>query len=323
MSYYFVKINTLLGKNMFLVVLSGLFFGFLFPLNDSSILRIWVIFLFGYMTFVTALTTSFLNFLKIMNRPWIPLWILALVHFIAPLIAWIIGDIFYADNFYIKIGYLVGASIPIGVTSLIWTSIVKGDSAISLVAIILDTFIVPMFLPIFFIIFIGQNMKFDYFKMIKELLIMVTVPSLIGMLLTDITHGRISSFAKGIGGISSKIALFLVIFINAAIVMPKIIWDILIIKMLLVSFLVVASGYFTGYLGSLCLKNRTYETTMTMIYNVGIRNNACGLMVALTYFPPEAAIPITLAMLFQQPIATIIPYLFRKKLFNKEKYKHE
>ncbi|MPN16706.1 hypothetical protein SDC9_164051 [bioreactor metagenome] len=84
------------------------------------------------------------------------------------------------------------------------------------------------------------------------------------------------------------------------------------VKILLVTLLIVSAGYFVGFLGSLILKERTRETVLTMIYNVGIRNNACGLVLALSYFPPAAAIPITLSILYQQPLATIIPHLYKQ-----------
>lgn len=50
---------------------------------------------------------------------------------------------------------------------------------------------------------------------------------------------------------------------------------------------------------------------LTMIYNVGLRNMSVGLVLALTYFPPAVAIPITLFILFQQPLAAAVPLLFR------------
>lgn len=64
-----------------------------------------------------------------------------LVHFITPLTAWAVGMVFYPNDSDIRIGYLIGASIPIGVTSIIWTSIlIKGNLGIAFVAVTLDTF---------------------------------------------------------------------------------------------------------------------------------------------------------------------------------------
>lgn len=312
MSRIFTTWNDWLSKNMFILVLSGLCLGFFIPIHDSLILRKAVVALFAYMTFVTALNTSFKDFLKVLRHPWIPLWILVLVHFVTPITAWAAGLLFYPSDASIRLGYLIGACIPIGVTSIIWTSLVKGDLATSLVAVTLDTFIVPFVLPLFFHLTVGQFVNLNYLQMVEELMLMVTVPSIIGMLLHDWTQGKVTSFSKSIGGTTSKIGLFLVILINSAVVVPQIPWDVSIVKTIFVTLLIVSTGYFVGYLGSLALKKPPQSTVLTMIYNVGIRNNACGLVIALTYFPVRVAIPMTLSILFQQPLATLISYLYKR-----------
>jgi predicted Na+-dependent transporter len=309
---FFTRCNSLLGKNMLFIVLGGLLAGAFIPLTDSPVLRRTVIILFAYMTFVTALGTSFKSFLAVLRKPWIPLWVLVLVHVMAPMTAWIVGIIFYPGDPFIRMGYLIGASIPIGVTSIIWISLAKGDLAISLVAVTLDTFIVPVVLPLFFNLVVGKTIGLNYVQMIEELMLMVTVPSILGMLIHDWTKGKVTQFSSSIGGATSKLGLFVVIIINSAMVMPQIQWDISIIKTLFVTFLVVAAGYFVGYLGSFLLKDHSPQSILTMIYSVGMRNNACGLVVALTYFPPSVAIPITLSMLFQQPLASFIFSLNRR-----------
>ena len=312
MLMFFRKWNDFLSKNMFLLVLSGLLLGFFIPITDSSFLRNLVVALFAYMTFITALSTSFKDFSNVLSKPWLPLFILFLVHFITPLLAWTLGVLFYPADSDMRLGYLIGASIPIGVTSIIWTSLLKGDLAVSFVAVTLDTFLAPFLLPFLFHMMIGESVTLNYVKMVLDLMLMVTIPSIIGMLLHDWTKGKIASIAHDIGGITGKISLFFVIFINSGVVMPQIIWDFSILKALLLTFCIVATGFCVGYLGSFLLKKPTKEMIITMIFNVGIRNNACGLVIALTYFPPKVAIPITLSILYQQPLATFVSYLYKR-----------
>lgn len=312
MADFFAQCNKWLGKNMFIVVLTGLLVGFSANISDSPLLRKVVVALFAYMTFVTALDTSFKDFIKVLFKPWISVWILVLVHLVTPFTAWLAGLVFYPDDPLIRLGYLIGAAIPIGVTSVIWTAIVNGNLPVSLVAVTLDTFVVPIVLPLFLHVIIGQSIQLDYLTMIEELMLMVTIPSVIGMLLHDWTHGRVAKFTHGFGGATSKLGLFGVIAINAAVVMPHINWDATIIKTLLVTLFIVAAGYFVGYLGSFALKDRTQEMALTMMFNVGIRNNACGLVIALTYFPPAVAVPMTLSILYQQPLATIITRFYKQ-----------
>ena len=198
-----LSLNAWLGKRMFLVVVTALIGGIFFPLSDSSLLRQTTVLLFAYMTFVTALSTSLRDFLQVLRHPWQPLWILALVHLASPFTAWIVGHVFYPDEPLIRIGYLIGASIPVGVTSIIWTALVQGDLAVSLVAVTLDTFLVPLVLPAFFHFAIGETIEISYLKMVEDLLLMVTIPSLLGMLCNDLSKGRTASFAKSVGGVTS------------------------------------------------------------------------------------------------------------------------
>jgi predicted Na+-dependent transporter len=304
--------NEWLGKHMFLLVLSALFLGFtigLPPLLNLSGLSIG---LFAYATFVTALGTSFREFLSVLSRPKIPLWILFLIHIATPLLAWLLGTLLYPDDYYSRLGYLVGSSIPIGVTSILWTALTNGNVAVSLVAVTLDTLVVPVFLPLFFKVIVGQALHFDYAAMIHQLLWMITAPSLLGMLLHDFSKEKTSAFAGTFGGCTSKLAFAVVIYINATIVAPEIHWSWPIFKTVLVSFLMVAGGYLLGFAGSLPFKQSSREITMAMVYCVGLRNVSFGVVLALAYFPTAVAVPITLLMLFQQPLAAAIPHIYRR-----------
>lgn len=304
-------INNWLGKRMFLVVVTALLLGFLMRVPDSPYVRYLLVILFAYMTFVTALGTSLKNFIQVMGKPWIPLWVILLIHIMTPLTAWFLGKLLYADSPEVQLGLLVAAAIPVGVTSVMWTALTQGNVSISLVAVTLDTIIVPALLPVYYKIIVGQAVMINYTSLIIQLVLMVTIPSILGMVLYDWTGGKTVSFAKGIGGLTSKLALFIVIFFNGAFVSPAIhlLWDI--IQMIAVALIMVVSAYALGYVGSLCVPNRSRDITMAMIYSVGMRNATCGLVIAVTYFPPAVAVPIALLMLFQQPIAAVIPNIFK------------
>ncbi|MDF2874162.1 MAG: bass: bile acid transporter [Sporomusa sp.] len=306
------KVTAWLGQRMFLIVLSALLIGFISPISDSAALRAIVIGAFAYMTFVTALDTSFKEFLQVLKRPVIPIWILMLIHIVSPLIAWLTGLILFAGNQSVQLGYLLGASTPIGVTSVIWTALTQGNVSIALVAVTLDTLIVPVMLPFFFKVVIGQTLHIDYVQMMVQLLLMVTVPSILGMTLHDYSREILTPVIKTAASFISKIAFFAVIFVNAAIVGPSISWDISTLKIVLITMFLVAAGYLIGFLGSYVFKDRSKETALAMIYCVGLRNISFGLVLALTFFPPPVAVPITMFILFQQPFAAMIPYLFQK-----------
>jgi predicted Na+-dependent transporter len=270
------------------------------------------------MTFVSALKTTFKDFLGIMMKPRFPLWILLLIHGVAPFAAWSIGIWLYPDNFAMRVGLLIGSTIPIAVTSIIWTSIANGDIALALVTVTLDTLIIPFLIPNFFKLVLGTSIAVDYRDMVIRLLLMVTFPSILGMLVNELTKGKLMNFANTVGGVTSKLSTFVVIIINSAVVLQKIQWDLSVAKMMVAVFLLVSLNYFIGFLGSFFLKDRRPEVVATMIFTVGMRNTSFGSVLALTYFPPAVAFPIILTLLYQHPIAALVSNLLmgvsRRKL---------
>jgi predicted Na+-dependent transporter len=256
--------NSWLANRMFFIVFSALLVGFNQPLPKTQWLTLVCGVLFAYMTFVTSLEISFKDVLKIMHRPWIPLWMLFLVHVASPLISWIVGLIFYPHDPLTRLGFLISAAIPIAVTSIIWTSLTGGSVPLALVAVTLDTLAVPIILPLFFLIILGEALSINYLSLILRLLLMVTIPSVAGMIINDLTRGKLNEFSHTIGGFSSKVAIFFIVMLNSAMVSADIEWDISIIKLLIVIFLLVSNSYLLGFAGTFVLKDRRKEIISAM-----------------------------------------------------------
>lgn len=310
MNSFYTKANQWLSKNMFVYVATAIALGFMIPITNSPLTSAIATFLFAYMTFISALKTTYQDVIRILTRPLIPLWIIVLIHGVSPLIAWGVGQWLYPEDFFMRVGLLVGATIPIAVTSIIWTSIAQGDVTLALVTVTLDTLLVPILIPVFFKLVLGTSIALDYGNMIIRLFLMVVVPSVLGMVVNEMTKGRLDNFASSLGGFTSKVAAFLVILINSSIVLPNIQWNAAVFKMMVIVLVLVSMNYLIGYLGSFIIKERSKETVAAVVYNVGMRNTGFGSVLAIAYFPPEVAIPIILTLLYQHPIAAIISYLF-------------
>ncbi|WP_371375221.1 bile acid:sodium symporter family protein [Sporomusa aerivorans] len=308
---FVTTLNEWLSRRMFVLVLAALMMGYLLRVPDSQLVRVLLVALFAYMTFVTSLSTGMKSFIQVLGRPWAALWALLLIHLATPLTAYLLGTLFLADSPHAKLGLLVGAAIPVGVTSVIWTALAQGNVPICLAAVTIDTLIVPALLPLYYKLIMEQSVIINYTSLVTQLVLMVTLPSIMGMLLFDWSGGKTADFSKGIGGVTAKLALFIVILLNASLVTPDFNWSADIVQLTFVVLLLVASGYMLGYVGSLCIPNNSRDTMVAMIYSVGMRNISCGLVIAITYFPPAVAVPITLCMLFQQPIAAAVPNILK------------
>ena len=306
---FFNALHGWLSRHIFQFVLLSLISGYFFPLQPTPSLKLLVMLLFSYMTFTTGLATSFRDFVRIAKTPGIPLYTLGVIHIATPIVAWVAGHLFFPGQHLIQLGYLISATIPVGVTSVIWTSIVRGNVALALVTVTMDTLIAPVLLPLFILLAAGISIQIDYPRMIFDLLIMITGPSIAGMLLHDATNGRIKAFASGFGGVLSRLSFFGVIFLNSTFVTPSIQWNSQILKILGVTSLVVAVGYILGYVAGRFI-HAAPDIVLCIIYTTGMRNIATGLVIAMNYFTPETALPIALAMLFQQPFAALTAKIY-------------
>ncbi|MBO8137851.1 MAG: bile acid:sodium symporter family protein [Desulfotomaculum sp.] len=311
--------NQFLGQRMFYAVLIPLLIGFVAPIETTPFWSIVATLSFTYMTFAASLDTSLADFLSRLSRPWLSIWMLIFIHGVMPFIAYIIGLVFYPgpENELIRLGFLLGASIPVAVTSILWSQMVGGDVPLTTATVTLDTLISPLLLPLFIVLVVGKTVHIDTMNLLMRLFWMVTVPGFLGMIIHDYTKGAFKKYTQSIGGFTSKIAIILVVYINASAVAPEIEWNYSVIKLLLVILIVSISGYSLGFLSSYILKGHQHKRMVSMIYAIGMRNNSLGLVLALTYFPPAVALPITLSMLYQQPLAAVTSKLVER--FNKEK----
>jgi predicted Na+-dependent transporter len=90
-------------------------------------------------------------------------------------------------------------------------------------------------------------------------------------------------------------------------------------KMLFIVFFMAVCGYSLGFLGGCIFRDTRNETAKAIIYNVGMRNISFGSVLAVVYFSPAIAIPVTLGMLFQQPLAATIAYFLSRRELSTDK----
>ncbi|MDR3270990.1 MAG: bile acid:sodium symporter family protein [Peptococcaceae bacterium] len=308
----FVKWNQWITKHLFILVLVAMICGYFTAIERSTLTSMMIALLFAYITFIGSLSSSLQEFLGVLKKPWKAIWILMLLHIAVPLFSWGVGFLAFPDAFNTRMGLLIAATIPIAVSSLMWITITGGNLSLTLVAITFDTLITPLFMPLFFYVLFGQSVHLNYWSMIGELMLIITIPSLMGMVMHDVTRNRFSAFVNSVGAMTSKIAMFLIIVLNTGGIAHLIIWDTRLIRLLLVILFLVCSGYIIGFLGWLPLRKDGRKTMICFVYNVGMRNIAFGSVLAFAYFPLETVLPVTLFSLFQQPVAGIVSALLER-----------
>jgi BASS family bile acid:Na+ symporter len=256
------------------------------------------------LTFVLALGCSTVQIKQALSKPLIFVLVLLLAHGAAPLLAYGTGVwIFGADSPYV-IGLVLFTIIPLGVSSVIWVGMAGGNTAFMIPMIVLDSMLSPLLVPLLISWFFQQHLSIDPYAMMKDLMIIIVIPTLVGVLMPIRAKAKIKDKLSFVMAPTSKLSFISVIIINAAVIAPFVKdmkGDLMILIPVTIGLVVV--GYILGYVGSLWLKSK--EMMITLTYAIGMRNISLGIVLAITYFEPLTAVPVILSILLQQPMAAL------------------
>lgn len=280
--------------------------------NVGEHLLFMVSWLFAFMTFVSSLSMKFKDVKVFVKYPKIILLSIAFLHIIMPIWAYLLSKIIFQDHL-LTIGFVIAVAVPTGVTSVIWVTICKGNLPLCLSIILIDTLISPIVMPTLLHLVVGETITIDTTSLVLDLVWMVVLPSILGILLNEISKGSVQKkYGKKLAPFS-KLSLFGVIMINSSAIAPylkEFTWEL--IGVILMVFLITVSGYvFSMLLGRKLLKDPSITTTFVFIG--GMRNIAVGVIIATTYFPPKVAMPVVFGMLFQQVLASLFSKVLEKK----------
>ena len=279
-------------------------------------LRGLVAIMFGFMTFVTALKTSWRDLGNIFRKPLALIVIVVLQHLLTPLTASLISESLLPGNAGLIAGFVLAAALPVGITGVIWTGLANGDVALSLTSATIDTLLSPVVVTVIMLLFAGQKVEIAYLPMIASLFKMIVIPSILGLTVHDLSRGSFHKSYIQYLGPASFFCMCAVIMINTGAAQgaaSEMIRKIPVV--FFISFGMVIFGFLSGWLLAR-LFSFTGPVTRSCIFCTGIRNTSAGLVIALGHFPVEASIPILIAMIFQQPVAAVAQRLMFR--FQKE-----
>jgi predicted Na+-dependent transporter len=182
----------------------------------------------------------------------------------------------------------------------------KGDNALALALILISTVVAPLVVPGTMSILMGTRVVLDMSGIAISLILMVVVPTLVGVSANEISHGAAPRVAGPFLNPLAKVCLILVIAANASAVAPKIRFDeprVWLIAAVCVLFAVL--GYFLSrFIGIIC--RLPQDKRVTIFFSSGLRNISAATTIAIEFFPEAAALPALLGIVFQQTMAAIM-----------------
>ena len=309
---YLEAANKHLDRLMPVLTPLGIVLGFFFS-EFFIILRPFVPWLFGLITLSGALKLRVAEFGSTMRKPLPILAFFVSAHIVMPLCAVLAATVFFSAEPDIVAGYTLLFAGPTAVSGFIWTVMFFGDKALCLTLIILDTLLAPLLVPGTVSLLMGAKVTMDMSGIAISLILMVVVPTIIGVTLNETSKEKIPAVLCPWLNPLSKILLMLVIAANTSPVAKiirlddPVIWK---IAALCVALSVV--GFIVSKFAAGTVRCNT-EKTVTLFFGGGLRNISAVTTIAVTFFPEAAALPALLGIVFQQAISAIMGKLMLNK----------
>jgi tagaturonate reductase len=311
MKQYANKLNWFLERAIPVTTLLGVIIGFLFPSVFIN-LRPLVPWLFGLLTFSGALKLRAAELGAAVRSPIPILYFFAAVHIIMPIIARFSSALFFTDLDVIS-GFVLLFAGPTAVSGFFWILIYKGNKALALSLILLDTLLAPLVVPGTLLILIGTKVEMNMSGIALSLIMMIVIPTIFGVAVNEISKGKMPAQICPYLDPLSKIFLLFIIAANTSALAGKVNFgDPLVWKIAAVCILLTVIGFYLAKASAVFGKcSRDKEVAITIAG--GLRNNSAVMTLAVTFFPEADALPTLACLMTQQSIAAFAGKLFKKE----------
>ncbi|MDR2964383.1 MAG: bile acid:sodium symporter family protein [Treponema sp.] len=306
------NINRQLERLIPITTPAGIILGFLLPAVFIN-LRPLVPLLFGIMTFSGALKLKAAEMGASVKNP-IPIALFFIsAHIIMPVVSKLLVSLFIDDE-NILTGFILVFASPTAVSSFFWVMIFKGDKALGLTLILLDTMLAPIVVPGTLFILLGKTVAMDMTGIAISLFLMVVLPTILGVGTNEISRGKVPSIISPYLDPVSKICLILVIAANASPLASKIQFnDPLVWLTAIICIALIVIGFIIIYLFDILFKFKK-DKGISLILMGGLRNNSAAMTIAVTFFANAAvSLPVIMSLIFQQTIAAFVGKLISKR----------
>jgi len=270
-----------------------------------------VTYLFAFVTFTGAMEMNLSDFRKVLTHIKPLLFVFVCSHIATPLLVYLLTSVLFPSNPDIATGFILLTAIPIAVSSYVWTSIFYGNGPMTLTLVLIDTFLAPYLTPLTVRLLTSSKITIDTTGMMISLIIMVVIPSVLGMLLNSIKPDYTKKAAPCCKPFA-KLALFAVVILNGASISTTVQFKWSFLPIVFINMFISLGGFLMAY-GFSRLAHASVKDSVSMTITGGMRNISAALVLAMNFFPPESSIPVVCGILFQQMlIACTCRFLFGK-----------
>lgn len=265
----------------------------------------WGTFFFACITLIGALQISFSQVLKALSRVRSIALVLFCAHVAIPLVVKLLALLAFPTSPSYITGFILLSSIPIAVTSFLWTTIHKGDAALALCLILLDTLLSPLLTPLTIRLLANSSVVLDFQGMMVSLVFMIVLPSILGMLIKHAAPDACNKARAYLNPVT-KLCMMLVIIIHVASLSGTLSFSAVYIPLILMNLVVITLGFLLIYCLARFVVHEERSFVVSMTFTGGMRNISAALVLATSYFNPMTALPVVIGILLQQTFVGIL-----------------
>lgn len=285
----------------------GLIYGY--TTKNVSYLKNYTSFVMFLMIYPMMINLSITDVFKSLTNTK-PLFLSLGINFIiTPIIAFILGKLFFSSNPELLVGLILISLIPTSGMTASWTGLAKGNLKLSLVLIAVNLLSAMVMIPLYLKLFLGTIVTIKTIVIFKSLFKVVVLPLVLGDLTRRLLiklYG-IEGYKKmkpNFGGISS-IGVLLIVFISMALKSKTIITqlDLVVLSIIPLVIFYVLLVIISNFIGNKFLDKKD---RISLVYSTSLRNLTIALGLAISSFSESLAVfLIAIAYIVQLPVASL------------------
>jgi BASS family bile acid:Na+ symporter len=300
-------INRLLSVFNKSIVLWVLLFGLVayrFPYIFAG-LKNYINIFFGIAMFGIGLVITEENYRNIVKSPFKIAFGTLCQFTIMPLLALVTSALFNLSPAW-TVGLVLTGAAPGAMTSNVISYLSKGDVAYSVSLTALSTLLCPVLTPLITLLLAGTRVPISFFPMFLTIVYTVVLPLLAGFLFRKCLPGIIPK----LGELPSTISVLAIVMITSFVIAVNkenlgFASFMLLCAVAFHNGIGMIAGFFAGYIGRL-----DYLRRKTLSIEVGMQNAGLGVVLALTHFGKETAIPAAIFTIWCILTASLLVYFW-------------
>lgn len=297
-------LGVFIGRHMVAIVLCCLAAGILLP-QAFAPLRPAVPTFFAIMSFQSALGITLRGLKDAVVHPLAIVLTLVYVHVLSPLIAFLVGTALFGADSDLVVGIVLEYCVPVATSSIMWVAMYRGNLAIALATLLVSVFASPFAVPFTLHLLFGTVVEVNALGMVLDMLYMVVVPSVVGIVVNEATHGLGTRTLSASLMPLARLMLVVIIATNSSVISDFVfhltpqLAGVLVFVGLFASF-----NFLMGAALAYVFRQRR-ERAVAMLFQLGMRNISAGAVLAMQYFPPASLFAVMAGVLFQQVLAAL------------------